>query len=145
MNFTDFITDNGKRVNKEHFIHLIQVSEIDGKISQSEMELLHRQGKKFGLTDPEIDVLIKSEFKNHYDPPYSLHRKFDQLYNIAEMILSDREVAESEKRAVKRYAIAAGFKDKHIDRLVDLLLKGIMNNQDEDSLITEFKSLIFSD
>jgi uncharacterized tellurite resistance protein B-like protein len=145
MNFTDFITDHGKRVNKEHFIHLIQVSQIDGKISQSEMELLHKQGKKFGLTDPEIDVLIKSEFQHIYDPPYSLHHKFDQLYNIAEMILSDKEVEESEKRAVKRYAIAAGFKDKHIDGLIDLLFEGIRNNKDEDSLLSNFKNLIFQD
>jgi uncharacterized tellurite resistance protein B-like protein len=145
MNFSDFITNHGKRVTKEHFIHLIQVAEIDGKISQPEMDLLYKQGKKFGLTDPEIDILIKSEFKNHYDPPYSLNHKFDQLYNIAEMILSDEEIAESEKWVVKRYAIAAGLKDKHIDGLVDLLLKGIMNNQDEDSLLAEFKSFIFSD
>jgi hypothetical protein len=145
MNFSDFITNHGKRVNKEHFIHLIQVSQIDGKISQSEMELLHRQGKKFGLTDPEIDLLIKSEDKHHYDPPYSLHHKFDQLYNIAEMILSDEGIAEDEIRAVKIYAIAAGFKDKHIDGLIDLLLKGIMNNQTEDSLLSDFKNLIFQD
>lgn len=145
MNFSDFITDNGKRVNREHFIHLIQVSQIDGKISNSELELLHKQGRKFGLTDPEIDTLIKSEFQHHYDPPYSLHHKFDQLYNITEMILSDEGIAESEIRAVKRYAIAAGFKDKHIDGLIDLLLKGITNNQTEDSLLSEFKNLIFKD
>jgi uncharacterized tellurite resistance protein B-like protein len=142
MNFSDFITDHGKRVNNEHFIHLIQVAQIDGNISQSEMELLHKQGKKFGLTDPEIDILIKSEFQHHYDPPYSLHDKFDQLYSIAEMILSDKEIADSEKRAIKRYAIAAGFKDNHIDGLIDLLLKGIMNNQTEDSLLSEFKNHI---
>ena len=145
MNFSDFITDHGKRVNKEHFVHLIQVAKIDGKISQSEMDLLHKQGRKFGLTDPEIDIMIKSESLYHYDPPYSLHDKFDQLYNIAEMILSDEEIADSEKRAIKRYAIAAGFKDKHIDGLIDLLLKGIMNNQDEDSLLSEFMNLIFKD
>jgi hypothetical protein len=23
------------------------------------MDLLHKQGKKFGLTDPEIDILLK--------------------------------------------------------------------------------------
>ena len=145
MNFSDFITDHGKRVNKEHFIHLIQVSQIDGKVSQSEMELLHKQGKKFGLTDPEIDLLIRSEDQHLYDPPYSLHHKFDQLYNIAEMILSDEGIAEDEIRAVKRYALAAGFKDKHIDELIDLLLKGIRDNQSEDSLLSEFKNLIFQD
>jgi hypothetical protein len=145
MNFSDFITDHGKGVNKEHFKHLIQVSRIDGKISPSEMDLLHKQGKKFGLTDPEIDTLIKAESQHHYDPPYSLNDKFDQLYNIAEMILSDKEIADTEVRAVKRYAIAAGFKEKHIDGLVDLLLKGIVNNQTEDSLLSEFKNLIFKD
>jgi hypothetical protein len=145
MNFTDFIADNGKRVVKEHFIHLIQVSLIDGKISQSEMDLLHRQGKKFGLTDPEIDILIKSEFHHHYDPPYSLNHKFDQLYNIAEMILSDEVFEESERRAIKRYAIAAGFKDKHIDGLIDLLLHGIINNKSEELLLSEFKDYIFKD
>lgn len=145
MNFSDFITDHGKRVNKEHFIHLIQVSQMDGKISQSEIKLLHEQGKKFGLTDPEIDIFIKSEFQHHYDPPYSLHHKFDQLYNIAEMILSDEVVTDSEKRVMKRYAIAAGFKDKHIDELIDLILNGIMNNKTEDSLLSEFKNIIFKD
>jgi len=145
MNFSDFITDNGKRVKKEFFLHLIQVAQIDGNISQSEMELLHKQGRKFGLTDPEIDILIKSEFQHQYDPPYSLHHKFDQLYNIAEMILSDEKIADSEKRAIKRYAIAAGFKDKHIEGLIDLLLKGIMKKQTEDSLLSEFKNHIFKD
>jgi hypothetical protein len=57
MNFTNFIKDNGKRVNKEHFINLIQVAQIDGRMSQSELDLLDKQGKKFGLTDPEIDIL----------------------------------------------------------------------------------------
>jgi uncharacterized tellurite resistance protein B-like protein len=145
MNFSDFITNHGKRVSKEHFTHLIQVAKIDGKISQSEMDLLHQQGKKFGLTDPEVDILIKSDFQQHYDPPYSLQDKFDQLYNIAEMVLSDEEISDSEKRLVKRYAIAAGFQDKHIDGLIDLIIKGIMTNQTEDSLLSEFKNIIFKD
>lgn len=145
MNFSDFITDHGKSVNKEHFKHLIQVSRIDGKISPSEMDLLHKQGKKFGLTYPEIDTLIKTEFQHEYNPPYSLHDKFDQLYNIAEMILSDEGITDSEILAIKRYAIAAGFKDKHIDGLIDILLKGIMNNQTEDSLLSDFKNHILKD
>jgi hypothetical protein len=89
MSFSDFVTPCGKRVNKEHFIHLVQVSRADGKIMPAELELLHKEGRKFGLTDPEIDRIIEEESKRHYDPPYSLHEKFDQLYNIAEMILAD--------------------------------------------------------
>ena len=70
MNFSDFITHHGKRVAKDAFIHLVQVSITDGKIHKDELDLLHREGKKFGLTDPEIDKLINSEKDHHYTPPY---------------------------------------------------------------------------
>ncbi len=143
MNFSDFITHNGKRVNKEHYIHLIQVSKVDGKISSTEMEMLHKEGRKFGLTDPEIDALIVSEVQHNYHPPYSLKDKFDHLYNVAGMILADEVVTDSEKKMIKRFAIEAGFRDDIIEKLIDLLFEGIRNNENEDSLFSKFKSHIF--
>jgi hypothetical protein len=139
MNFTDFITNHGKRIHREHYIHLVQIARIDGKIEKSELEFLHKEGKKFGLTDPEIDKLIKSEGEHHYNPPYSLKEKFDELYNIAEMILADDVVTESERRMINRYAIAAGFSDNTIENLVELLFEGIKKGRDEEDLLNEFK------
>jgi len=143
MNFSDFITNQGKRVNKEHYIHLIQVSKIDGKISTSELEMLHKEGRKFGLTDPEIDKLIGSESFDNYDTPYSLKDKFDQLYNIAELILADGVITDSEKRLIKRYAITAGFRDELIDDLLNLLFEGIVKGDDEEKLLKEYKKRHF--
>jgi hypothetical protein len=145
MNFSDFITNHGKRVNKEHFIHLIQVSRIDGKISSKEMEMLHKEGRKFGLTDPEIDELINTDIHHRYHPPYSLKDKFEHLYNVAEMILADDVITESEKKMIRRFAIEAGFNDKVIDKLMDLLFVGIKNNESEESLLAKFKSHLFKD
>jgi uncharacterized tellurite resistance protein B-like protein len=139
MNFTDFITHHGKRISRDHFIHLVQIARIDGKIDKSELELLHKEGKKFGLTDPEIDILIKSEAQHHYIAPYSLKDKFDELYNIAEMILADDVITEGEKKMIKRYAISAGFEDKAIDKLIHLLFDGIRRGDDEEMLLSEFK------
>ena len=139
MNFSDFITSHGKRVSREHFIHLIQVSKIDGNISPSELDMLHKEGKKFGLTDPEIDELIKSESFEHYHAPYSLNDKFDQLYNIAELVLADGVITDSEKKMMKRYAITAGFRDEIIDDLLNILLEGVVNGDDEDKLLKVFK------
>jgi uncharacterized tellurite resistance protein B-like protein len=139
MNFSDFITDSGKRVKKVHFIHLVQVAEIDGKIDKSEMEFLHREGKKFGLTDPEIDTIIDKEKDFHYVPPYSLAEKFDELYNIAVMILADEVITESELRMIRRYAIAAGFSDDAIEGLIQILSEGIARGDDEETLLKEYK------
>ena len=142
MNFSDFITNHGKQVNKEHFIHLIQVARTDGKIEPSEMELLHKEGRKFGLTDPEIDIIVQSESDHNYNQPYSLDEKFEHLYNIAEMILSDDIVTDGEIRIFKKFSIEAGITDKLIDKSMDLLFRGIKNNENEETLFKEFRDLI---
>ncbi len=145
MNFSDFIKDNGKRISKEHYLHLIQVSRADGNIKPEEFELLHKEGRKFGLTDPEIDKLIESE-AGHYDPPYPLQEKFDHLYNIAEMILADDFVSEGERKLLKRFAIEAGFSDKTIAKLIELLLSGIQKGEDEETLFRRFRAeILFQD
>ena len=139
MNFSDFITTHGKRVNKEAFIHLVQISKTDRKISKEELELLHKEGRKFGLTDPEIENLIHSQRSHHYTPPYSLDEKFEHLYQVAQMILADEVVKESEKKMIRKFAIEAGFSDKTIDKLVELLFEGIKNNESEEALLKEFR------
>ncbi len=139
MNFSDFIKDNGKRISREHYIHLVQVSRADGKINPSELELLHREGRKFGLTDPEVDKIIEFEANHNYNPPYSLSEKFEHLYNIAEMIVADNIVTEGERKLLKRFAIEAGFTDKTIPKLIELLLTGIPKGEDEEKLFQKFK------
>jgi len=139
MNFSDYITNNGKRICKDHYINLVHVSKADGKVSDVEMEMLIRQGKKFGLTDPEIANIIKSDTINHYNPPYSLSGKFTHLYNVAQMILADDVVNETQLKMIKRFAIEAGFNDKTIEKLLKLLFEGIRNGEDEDKLLKEFK------
>jgi len=142
MSFTDFITDNGRRIRKEHFIHLVQVARMDDKVNQSELDLLHKEGKKFGLTDPEIDEILKSEKTHYYDPPYSLSDKFDQLYNISKMILADDIVTESEKKMIKVYAIAAGFNSENVEKLLDLFVDEIRKGTGEEELFKKLQSIV---
>jgi len=142
MSFKDFITPDGNKVNKDHFIHLVQVAEIDGKIDSQEMEVLHKEGIKFGLTSVEIDNIIDKERDFHYSPPYSLQEKFDEIYNISVLILSDNEVSEAERKMLRRYAIAAGFDDDTIELTKDLVINGILSGIDEEALFKEFRKVI---
>jgi uncharacterized tellurite resistance protein B-like protein len=139
MNFSDFITSHGKRVNKSAFIHLVQISKTDGKIQKDELELLKREGLKFGLTEPEIDKLIHSEKDHHYTPPYSLEEKFDHLYNLAEMILADDVIKENEIKMIKKFAIESGFEYSKIDGLIKVLFEGIKDDMEEEQLFIRFK------
>lgn len=142
MNFTDFVTHHGKRVNKDYFISLIQVSKTDGQIAPVELDMLYKEGKKFGLTDPEIEKLIENESTHHYHAPYSLNEKFDHLYNVSVLILADEIVTENEKKLLRKFAIEAGFEDEIIEDLINLLLDGISNNVEEDDLFRDFRKKI---
>jgi uncharacterized tellurite resistance protein B-like protein len=142
MSFTDYITNHGRRVNKQAFVHLIQVSKIDGELKKEEFDLLYKEGKKFGLTDPEIDHLIISESNSHYDVPYSLEEKFEHLYNMGEMILADNVVDEKERRIIKKFAIEAGFSDSKLAGLAEILIEGIRMNTEEEILFSKFKQYI---
>ena len=93
MSFSDFVTNHGIKVPKIHYLHLIQVARADGKIDMQELAILHKEGRRFGLTDAEIDQLIEKEKDHHYHPPYSLDDKFEDLFYISEMILADDNVS----------------------------------------------------
>jgi hypothetical protein len=139
MSFADFISIHGKKVNREAFIHLVQISRTDKEISKEEYELLHKEGRKYGLTDPEIDSLMRAQRGHHYHPPYSLDEKFEHLYQVAQLILADEIVRESELKMIRKFAIEAGFNDKTIEKLINLLFEGIKNNKSEEELLKEFR------
>jgi hypothetical protein len=134
MNFTDFISDHGKRVNKDYFRNLIQVCKSDGIISPAELTLLHKEGKLFGLTEPEIDTLINEENYSNYNPPYYLEEKFDHLYNVAQIIMADGVATEGERKLIRRYAIESGISDKNMELIIDILFDGVTNNEKEEDL-----------
>jgi len=144
MNFSDFITNHGKRVNKQAFVHLLQVACTDKKITYEEFEFLHKKGQKFGLTDPEIDHLIEAERDHHYHQPYSLHEKFEHFYMVAELIVADDVVDENELKILRKFAIEVGFSYDRIDDLIKLVIDGVINNEDEDALYNKFKKVLFN-
>jgi len=142
MSFADFITNKGIKICKDHYIHLVQTSRIDGKITSQEMDMLHKKGKFFGLTDPEIDMIINSEKDHHYTPRYSLKGKFEDLFSVAQIVMADGHISEPEKKVIKRMSIESGFEDSKLDGIVEILLNGVKENIDEDELFKKFKKYI---
>jgi uncharacterized tellurite resistance protein B-like protein len=143
MSFSDFTTDNGTTINKSHFITLIQISRVDGNISSAELKMLHRLGRKFGMTEPEIDQLLEAEKQHEYHAPYSLEEKFSQIYNVASLILADNIVTTEEKKAFGKIAAEAGFDSLVIEGFRDTLFEGIRHKEDEEALFGKFKKVLF--
>jgi hypothetical protein len=134
MNTQNYFDHPLKKENIEYFIHLVRIAKADDIISQSEMALLHRIGKKLGFTDPEIDNLIANTNKSDYIPPYELSKRFDQVYEVVKMTLADGVLENSEMRLASGFAFKSGFSEGEIPKLLTMLIHGIKEGKDEEDL-----------
>lgn len=139
MSIVNYFDHHDRKAGKEHFLHLIQVAKADGVIDKTEMDMLHKMGKRLGLTDPEIDELIDKKDSKTFIPPYSLEDKFHQLYDVVAMALADGIMFTNEIKMFKRLAIASNFEDKEADKLLNLLVNGIKQSKSEDELFHIYK------
>jgi uncharacterized tellurite resistance protein B-like protein len=139
MSIVNYFDHHDRKAGKEHFLHLIQVAKADGVIDKTEMDMLHKMGKRLGLTDPEIDELIDNKDSKTFIPPYSLEDKFHQLYDVVAMALADGIMFTNEIKMFKRLAVASNFDDKEADKLLNLLVNGIKQSKSEDELFHIYK------
>jgi len=139
MSMINYFDHHDRKAGKEHFLHLIQVAKADGVIDKMELDMLHKMGKRLGLTDPEIDELIDKKDSKTFIPPYSLEDRFHQLYDVVAMALADGVMFTNEIKMFKRLAVASNFEDKEAEKLLNLLVNGIKQNKSEDELFHIYK------
>ena len=144
MSILDQFDHQNKKQDKEHFHQLISVAMADGEIQDTEMQMLHRFGRKMGFTDPEIDNLIESTKKAVFNPPYELAKRFEQLYEIVKLILADGVITDNEMQLAKGFASKSGFNENEIPALLTLLINGITNGEDDEDLFNTYKKKIMT-
>ncbi len=101
--------------------------------------MLKRIGKNLGFTEPEIDNLIATTGHNYYEPPYELSKRFDQVYEIVKMTLADGAINNREMRLASGFAVQSGFSESEIPKLLVLLISGIKQGKDEETLFEIYK------
>jgi hypothetical protein len=139
MNISDYFDHPIKKQNTEYFVHIVRIAKADDIVSNTELELLHRIGRKLGLTDPEIEKLIETTGKSDYIPPYELSKRFDQVYEIVKMTLADGAIDSNEMRLARGFAVKSGFTETEIPNLLSLIIEGIKGDKDEEELFEVYK------
>lgn len=139
MKFLDHFDHSERKQDKEHFLHLIQIANADGKIDEPEIKMLYRMGNKLGLTRTEIDDLVKSAGQSAYIPPYELSKRFEQLYDVIKMVYADGEIDDKEMKLAEALAVKSGFADEDLPVLLSVLVDGIKNGEDEEDLFVRYK------
>jgi uncharacterized tellurite resistance protein B-like protein len=128
-----------KKQNIEYFVHLVRIALADDIITDNEMLLLRRLGKKLGFTELETETLINSTGKYDYIPPSDFDKRFEQVYDIVKMTLADGVIDDSEMRLASSFARSSGFSENEIPKLLVLLISGIKQGKNDEELFEVYK------
>ena len=95
---------------EEHINVLVHLSMVDKYLAEEENKVIHKIGERNGLSDKEIDEIIK-----HPKPIPSLkellpEEKFEYLFNVIFLMKVDGKIFQSEIQFCEKVAISLGYK-----------------------------------
>lgn len=118
---------------------LIQLSLVDGNISQTEQDMIYNIGRSNGMSDEDIEKILHEHLRNaRHELPDMTHLTEDDkilyLYNIIRLMKADKEVYLTEIRYCENIAQKLGFKKKVVGELSSKVFSDGTVNADMDFL-----------
>jgi tellurite resistance protein len=114
---------------KSHLANLVAIANSDGDFSVAEKRLIFDIGVKNGLSIDEVKKIIKSDSKAiEFKVPDNDAERFDELYDLASMMLADGECTEDELSNCIELAEKLGFRKA----ITGVLVRRIVTLQQTD-------------
>ncbi len=102
---------------KQQLNTMVQLASADGMLSEKEARFLKLLGKANGMSDEEIEEIIKNPQPIEDLNLLSDDQKFEYVYSLVQMMKADGQVFKSEIAFCERIAEELGYKRKVIAEL----------------------------
>ena len=108
---------------KSHLNNLMALARIDDHLHDAEIDFIYKVGRKYGLKDKQITVILNSSEVLKPEIPPSHEEKLAQLFDLVGMMLADGIVEAVELEFCNEVAKKFGFSDEITERLIDYIRK----------------------
>ncbi len=127
---------------KKHLRNLVFLAKVDGKLNEVERDLIFRIGLKYGLKDYFIAELIEEVPDFDFRLPASDYERFDQIYDLVQLMVSDGVVDDHELDFCVDMAERLGFRKAVVGVLVRKISQGVSNGQNKDMIRKEAEAFL---
>lgn len=131
--FNFFENEQTKRI-KSHILNLGALAKIDGHVDSAEMNYIIAIGKKNGLKQEEVRSLLANADTAKFTPPATDSERFDQIYDLVEMMLADGIVDDNEMDFCVEMAAKLGFKKAIVGVLVHKISLGVKDGISRENI-----------
>lgn len=139
--FGFFESEEIKRL-KSHITNLGALAKIDGHLDPAEMQFIVAIGRKNGMRPNEVRELLTNASKVEPQLPNNDSDRFDQIYDLVEMMLADGIVDETEMDFCISMAARLGFKETIVGVLVRKISTGVKDGQSREHIRLEAQSFL---
>jgi uncharacterized membrane protein YebE (DUF533 family) len=123
---------------KNHIRNLLALAKADGFIHDKEEKMLYKIGKRYGLKDRQIKLLVDSNEKFEINVPDNHRDKMNVLYDLMLMVYADGIVEKTEIAFCEDVVKKFGMKKEVVRWLLEEIFdKGTPPPPDEWAEITE--------
>jgi uncharacterized membrane protein YebE (DUF533 family) len=139
--FGFFESEETKRL-KSHIINLGALAKVDGHLDSSEMNFIVAIGKKHGMKPDVVRHLVSNVGSMEPQLPANDSERFDQIYDLVEMMLADGIVDENEMDFCINMAARLGFNKTIVGVLVRKISVGVKDGLSRDNIKQEAQSFL---
>ena len=109
MPFIDLYEQGTQNRKLAHFATLASLAAVDGEINPKEKAILDKFAFKLNITEAQYKEVMKKENKYPIETPHSSEQRLKRLFDFFQIIFSDHEIDDIERKMVEKYAIGLGF------------------------------------
>ena len=131
MDFSNFLSlfKEGKVGAKSHMKNLIEMAMVDGHFDDSEQTLLKHIAKRHKISEKQLKEIHDDMENVHFEAPKNDETKFEQLYDLVNMMVIDKYVDKEEMKLCSIFAKKFGYQEKNVDELIGAIAENIKNGQ----------------
>ncbi len=139
--FGFFESEETKKL-KSHLTNLGALAKIDGHVDPSEIDFIIAIGTRHGMRASEVKSLLADSSKVAHQLPSNDSERFDQIYDMVEMMLADGIVDENEMEFCIHMAAKLGFKKPVVGVLVRKITTGVKDGLTREDIKTEAQAFL---
>lgn len=120
---------------KGMFNNLVMLARIDGKVEQSELNLLGRIASRLSLTEEQVNEIIEHPDAYPMVPPSTKEDRFERFIQFVEMICIDGVIDATEEFLANKYGLALGFNSEEITKIEAEIIEYIKQGKDRGEIL----------
>lgn len=114
-----------KKIVKSHIRQMARLALADGEFHKKERKFIRKIGSRNGLSESEVDAILKNPKSVDFHLPKTKEGKFDQIFDLVNLMSKDGHINDAETEFCQELATRLGFRTVIVGVLVAKIERGL--------------------